>query len=80
MKDATQEALEALFRRWDAKRVEAVRLHNACGEFGDEVRELLWQQAKLYEAVTDDVRGVIGVHIANSLLDRNHPSNTERKA
>jgi hypothetical protein len=68
MKDATQEALEMLFLRWEKRRVEAVRLHNACGEFGDEVRELLWQQAKLYEAVADDIRGVIGVHIANKAL------------
>ena len=66
MKDATQEALEMLFLRWEKRRVEAVRLHNACGEFGDEVSELLRQQAELYEAVADDVRGVIGVHIANS--------------
>jgi hypothetical protein len=70
--DATQQALESLFLRWEKRRVEAVRLHNACGEFGDEVRELLWQQVKLYESVASDIRGVIGVHIANT--ERHAPS------
>ena len=64
--DMTRDKIEAEILKWDRRRAEVVRLHNACALNEPEMRAILWRWFKVYGGFIDSLRECLGVHLANT--------------
>jgi len=64
--DMTRDKIEAEILKWDRRRAETVRLHNACAHNEPEMRDILWRWVKVYEGFIGSLRDCLAVHIANA--------------
>ena len=65
--DMTRDKIESEILKWDRRRAETVRLHNACSH-DEQMRGILWRWVKVYEEILGSLRECLAIHIANSAL------------
>lgn len=72
--DMTREKIESEILKWDRRRAEAVRLHNACAIDEQEMRNILWCWVKTYESFIGSLRECLSLHIANKTFTGGEPA------